>query len=110
MIALSANFNQLDKISRGLSAKIMFADSRKRILDDDFSQRVQARSSTGDDRDLRLEKEIELTGERRFGPPRPFCHSLNAAQRFRAPGNDQAGVAKLSFTKKNRGRALHGGI
>ena len=107
VITLGADFNQLDKVSSGLSAEIIFADAGERILEDDFGQGVQGRFAAGDDRDLRFEKKIELARERSFGATRAFGHSLNAAERLGAPGNDQAGVAKLAFAQKNRGRALH---
>src|SRR5437763_1196664 len=68
---------------------------------------MQRRFATGCDRYLSFKKEIELAGEWRFGATGAFGHGLNAAQRLRAPGNNQAGIAKLAFAEKDRGRALH---
>ena len=68
---------------------------------------TEARSAETRDLDLRFEKQIKLSRERRFRATRAFGHGLNAAQRLGAPGNDQAGVAKLAFAQKNRGGALH---
>src|SRR6266581_3567572 len=107
MIALGANLNQLDKVSSGLSAEIIFADAGERILEDDFGQGVQGRFAAGDDRDLRFEKKIELARERSFGATRAFGDRLNAAQRLGAPGDNQTGIAKLTFAQKDRGGALH---
>ena len=108
MIALGADLDQLDKISGSLGPLVIFADSRKRIPDDNFSQSVQGRFSTRHNRDLRLEEKIKLAGERCFCTTRAFGHCLNAAQRLGAPGNDQAGVTEFAFAKKNRRRGLHG--
>src|SRR5438132_567989 len=108
MIALCANLDQLDEICGGLGAKIIFPDANERILEHDFGQSVQRRFTTWHDRYLSFEKEIELAGEWSFGAARAFGDRLNATERFGAPGNDQAGVAKLAFPQKNRGRALHG--
>ena len=107
MIALGTNLDQLDKVSGGLSTKIVFANARERILYQHFGQSMQSRFSTWHNRDFRLEKEIELTGKWSFRPACAFRYRLNAAQRFRAPGNDQTCVAKLSFAQKNGSGALH---
>src|SRR5882762_3756708 len=108
MIALRANLDQLDKICCGLSAKIIFPDPNEWIFEHDFGQSVQRRFTTWHDRYLSFEKEIELSGEWSLGAARAFGDRLNAPEQFGAPGNDQAGVAKLAFAQKNRGRALHG--
>ena len=108
MIAFGANFNQLDEICRRLGAKIILANARKRISDDDFSQGMQRRPSTRHHRNFRFEKEIEFAGKRRFRAARAFGDRLDAAQTLGAPGNDETGIAKLAFAKKNRRRGLHG--
>ena len=107
MIALRANLDQLDKIGCGLSTEIILSDTREWILDHNFGQRVQRRFAARHDRDLGFKKKIELAGERSLRAASAFSNSLDAAERFGAPRNDQAGIAKLAFTQKNRGRALH---
>ena len=79
MIAFSANLDQLDKVSSGLRAEIIFPDARERILDDNFSQRVQRRFAARHDRYFSFKKKIELAGERSLGPARTFRHGLDAA-------------------------------
>ena len=88
MIRFGADLDQLNKIRRGLSTEIIAANSNERISDNDFSQRVQCRFPTRDDRDLGFKKKIELAGERRFRAARAFGDSLNATQRFGAPGDN----------------------
>lgn len=68
---------------------------------------MQGRFAARRDRDFRLKEKIEFAGEGRFDPARAFGHGLNATQRLGAPGDDQAGVAKLSFAKQDRCRGLH---
>src|ERR1700731_1832327 len=79
MIALGANLNQLDKVSGGLSAKIILTDAGERIFEDNFGQGVQRRSPTCYHRNLGFEKQIELAGEWSFRAARAFGHRLNAA-------------------------------
>src|SRR6266404_7006343 len=60
MITLGANLDQLDKISRGLGAQIIFADAGERISEDDFGQRVQCRFATCYHRDSASKKRSSL--------------------------------------------------
>ncbi len=108
MVALGANFDQLNEVRRGLSAKIIFANARKRIAKDDFGQSVQRRFATRHHGYFGFEEKIELASEWRFRPACAFGDGLDAAQRLGAPGNDQTGVAELAFAKKDRRRGLHG--
>src|SRR6266404_3632609 len=79
MITLGATLDQLDKISRGLGAQIIFADTGERIFEDDFGQRVQCRFATCYHRDFGFKEKIELAGEWSFGAARAFGHRLNAS-------------------------------
>ena len=108
MIALGADFDQLDEVSRGLSAQIIAANSDERIFDDDLGQRVQSRFSAWDERNLRFEKQIELTRERRLCAASAFGDGLDTTERFGAPGDNETGVAELSFANQDRARAVHG--
>ena len=107
MIALGANLDQLDEICGRLSPNVILPNTGEGILEDDLSQGMQRRFAAGCDRYLGFKEEIELAGEWRLGATGAFGHGLNAAERLGAPGNNQAGVAKLAFAQKNRGRALH---
>ena len=107
MIALGANLDQLHEVGRRLGAQVILANSSERIFENDFSERVQGRFSTRNNRDFSFKKKIELAGERRFGPARTLGHGVNAAERLGAPTNDQAGVAKLAFAQENGGSCSH---
>src|SRR4051812_17252563 len=78
MIALGANLDQLDKVSRSLSAKIIFPDTGERIFEDDFGESVERRFPAHDDRNFRFKKKIELARERSFRAARALGHRLNA--------------------------------
>ena len=107
MIPLSANLDQLDEIRRRLHAKIILTDSGKWIFDDYLCQRVQSRLATGRDGDLCFEEKIESPGKWSLGTASAFGDGLDAAERLRAPGDNQAGVAKVSLPQKNGSGALH---
>src|SRR5213595_1558073 len=72
VIALGTNLDQLHKISRRLRAKIVAANSRKRILEHHFCESVQIRPSAARDLNLCLEKQVQLTRKRSFRAPRAF--------------------------------------
>lgn len=80
MIALGANLDQLDKIGRGLGAKIILPDTRERIAQRDFGKGMEIRLPTRHDGDVGFEKQIQLAGKRTFRAARAFGHGLNAAQ------------------------------
>ena len=44
-----------------------------------------------------FEKQIQLSREQTFGAARALGDCLDATERLRAPRNDQAGIAELSF-------------
>src|SRR5947199_10795373 len=54
-----------------------------------------------------FKKQIQLSSKRTFRAARALCDRLNATERLRAPGDDQAGVAELSFAEQNGLRAFH---
>jgi len=107
MIALRAELNQLDEIGCGPRPQIALANAWERTAQGDFGQRVETRFSSWHDLNFRLKKQIQFPGKRAFGATRPLGHGLNATQGFCAPRNDQARVAKLSPSQKNRRRRLH---
>ena len=80
MIALGANFNQLDKIGRGLGTEIIFPDPRKGIAQRDFGKGMEIRLSARGNGDIGFEKQIQFAGKRTLGAARAFGHGLNAAQ------------------------------
>jgi len=90
-----------------LHAKIIFLNSGKRILDDHFCQRVQSRPATRSNGDLCFKEKIEFASKWSLGTAGAFGDSLDAAERLRAPGNNQAGIAKVSLPQKNGSCALH---
>src|SRR5207245_2083646 len=53
------------------------------------------------------EKQIQSAGKRTFGAARPFRDGLNAAERFGAPRNNEAGIAELPFAQQDCRCALH---
>src|SRR3954447_23701604 len=59
------------------------------------------------DRNFSLKKEVEFSCKRTLLATRAFGDRLNAAKRFRAPRNDQTGVAEFSFAKENCLCAFH---
>src|SRR5207237_4203267 len=54
-----------------------------------------------------FKKQIQLSRKRTFRAARALCDRLNATERLRAPGDDQAGIAELAFAKQNYLRAFH---
>ena len=99
MIALGANLDQLNKISGRLHAQIIRANTAESLTQNDLRERVQIRFTAWRDLNFSFEKQIQSAGKRTFGASRPFRDGLNAAERFRAPRNDEAGVAELSFAQ-----------
>src|SRR5262245_35320616 len=107
MVSLRTNLNQFDKISCRLCPQIVAADSGERVSQHNFSERVQIGFPASYDGNFSFKKQIQLSGERTFRSARAFGDCLNATERLCAPGNDQAGVAELSFAKKNCLCAFH---
>ena len=101
MIALGANLNQFNKICGALHTEIIAANSGERIFQDDFRERVQIGFAAPRDRNFGFKKQIQFSGKRAFLAACAPGHRLNAAERFRAPGHDQTGVAEFSFAKEN---------
>src|SRR5437879_6216375 len=99
MIPLRANLDQLHKISRGLHAQIIRSNTAESFAQSDFRECVQIRFTARRDLNFRFEKQIQSAGKRTFGASCPFRDSLNAAERFRAPRHNEAGVAELSFAQ-----------
>ena len=107
MIALSANLDQLDKISRCLHAQIIRANTAEGLAQSDLCECMQIRFTARRNLNFRFEKQIQSAGKRTFGASRPFRDGLNAAERFRAPRNNEAGVAELSLAQQDCRCALH---
>ena len=80
MIALSANLNQLNKISGSLHAEIIAANSGERIFQDDFCERVKIGFAASHERNFSLKKQIEFACKRAFLAARAFGDRLNAPQ------------------------------
>ncbi len=110
VFAIGANLNEFDKIRRRLHPWIILTDSGKRVFHDDFRQSVEIRTARRDDRYFRLKKKIELACERCFGAASAFGDRLDASPGFRAPGDDQAGIAELPFPQQDRGCRFHPAI
>src|SRR5947208_9365967 len=107
MIPLGANLDQLHKISRCLHAQIIRSNTAESLAQSNLGQCVQIRFTARRDLNFRFEKQIQSAGKRTFGASRPFRDGLNAAERFRAPRNNEAGIAELPFAQKNGGAAFH---
>jgi hypothetical protein len=107
MFAIGTNLDQFDKVGCGLHSRIILPNSGKRIGHHDFRKSVQVRSSRRNDRDFRFKKEIQLSRKWRFGAPGAFGDGLNAAPRFRAPGDNQAGVTEFPFSQQDAGGGFH---
>ena len=99
MIALGANLDQLHKISRCLHAQIIRSNTAERLAENDLRECVQIRLAARRDLNFRFEKQVQSAGKRTFSASRPFRDGLNAAERFGAPRNNEAGVAELSFAQ-----------
>jgi hypothetical protein len=54
-----------------------------------------------------FKKQIQLPRKRTLGAARAFGDRLNAAERIRAPGNDQAGVTEFAFAQQDGSRGVH---
>src|SRR5947208_16941846 len=107
MIALGANLNQFNKIGGSLRPQIIAPNSGERIFQDDFCERVEIGFAASHDRNFSLKKEVEFSCKRTLLATRAFGDRLNAAQRFRAPRNDQTRVAEFAFPKENCLCAFH---
>jgi hypothetical protein len=107
MIPLRANLDQLDKIGRRLRTQIIFADAAERFFEHDFRQGVQIGPAAPGDLNFRFEEQIQPAGKWTFRTARSSGDSLNAAEGFRAPRNDQTSVAELSFAQEDSGSAFH---
>ena len=107
MIPLRANLDQFHKISRGLHAQIIRSNTAESFAQSDFRECVQIRFTARRDLNFRFEKQIQSAGKRTFGASRPFRDGLNAAERFRAPRNNEAGIAELPFAQQDCRCALH---
>src|SRR3954452_253174 len=107
MIALGANLNQFNKIGGSLRPQIIAPNSGERIFQDDFCERVEIGFAASHDRNFSLKKQIDFSRKRALLATCAFGDCLNAAKRFRAPRNDQTGVAEFSFAKENCLCAFH---
>src|SRR5256886_4124977 len=107
MIPLGANLNQLHKISRCLHAQIIRSNTAESLAQSNLGECVQIRFTARRDLNFRLEKQIQSAGKRTFSASRPFRDGLNAAERFRAPRNNEAGIAELPFAQQDCRCALH---
>jgi len=99
MIPLGANLDQLHKISRCLQAQIIRSNTAESLAQSDLRECVQIGFTARRDLNFCFEKQIQSAGKRTFGASRPFRDGLNAAERFRAPRNNEAGVAEPSFAQ-----------
>ncbi len=109
VIGLGADLDQLDEVGRDLHARVAGADAGEGIREHDFAQGVQIGFPAAHESDLGFVEEIELARERALRAARAFGHGAHGAERARAPGDDEAGVAELAFAEQNRVRAFHAG-
>src|SRR5215469_9805738 len=107
MVAFCANFNQFDKVGCRLRTQVARADSSERIFQYDFRKCVQIRPSAPCNLNFRFEEQIELASKRAFRATCSFRDGLDAAKRFRAPRDYEAGVTESPFTQQNGRSRFH---
>src|SRR4029077_7607728 len=99
MIARGANLDPLHKISRCLHAQLIRSNTAERLAQNDLRECVEIRFTARRDLNFRFEEQIQSAGKRTFSASRPFRDGLDAAERFGAPRNNEAGVAELPFAQ-----------
>ena len=79
VIGFRTEFDQLDEIRCGLSARKFLADAAERILQRHFRERVQIRFAAARNLYFGFKEQIQLARETTLGPTRAFRDGLNAA-------------------------------
>jgi hypothetical protein len=92
MLRLHGGFQQLATICRKQGSPVVSSQALAPLADGNLPQRVQFTPSPPLEHDFTLEKQIQLSRERTFRPPRALGHRLDQPLILAEPMHDEAAV------------------